>query len=237
MRIMKTGTSLFDQDLHATYQDHLENRDLAPATIRSYLHDLKTFRAWFEGIHEGNFVPLSQIGPIDLAAFRKHLIQEKTLKPKTVNRRIQSLRLFFRWLQEQGLILENPAKPLRFVRESTQYRPKALTPGEVLSLLRTAGCSPHGLARRNLALLQIMLQTGLRVAEVATLRQSDLILRERSGLVRVRLGKGLKVREIPLNTTARRALKAYLQTVVAISEHQVFLSKRGSPHETEYKAR
>ena len=57
-----------------------------------------------------------------------------------------------------------------------------------------------------------MVQAGLRVSEVAALRIADITARERSGLVRIREGKGLKAREVPLNATARRALRLYLDT-------------------------
>ena len=57
-------------------------------------------------------------------------------------------------------------------------------------MLRAAGQSPHGLGKRNYALLQVMLQAGLRVGEMAALRVSDVVLRERAGKVRVRHGKG-----------------------------------------------
>jgi integrase/recombinase XerC len=58
---------------------------------------------------------------------------------------------------------------------------------------------------------QLMLQAGLRVGEVATLRVADLTMNDRSGTVRIRHGKGLKAREIPLNATVRRALKQFLE--------------------------
>jgi integrase/recombinase XerC len=87
-----------------------------------------------------------------------------------------------------------------------------LTEPEVHSLLRVAGESQYNLAPRNYALVQIMLQAGLRVGEVAALKINDVIVRERVGSVLVRQGKGLKEREIPLNATARRALRNYLDT-------------------------
>jgi site-specific recombinase XerD len=74
-----------------------------------------------------------------------------------------------------------------------------------------------------------MLQSGLRVGEVAALRQSDVVLRERAGTVRVRNGKGLKEREVPLNATARRALRQLLgQEPATQSEAAVFRSGRGT---------
>jgi integrase/recombinase XerC len=74
-----------------------------------------------------------------------------------------------------------------------------------------------------------MLQTGLRVGEVAALRRSDVVLRDRAGTVRVRNGKGLKEREVPLNATARRALRQLLeQEPAAQSEAAVFRSSRST---------
>jgi site-specific recombinase XerD len=58
--------------------------------------------------------------------------------------------------------------------------------------------------------VQLLVQAGLRVGEVAALRIADITAHERSGLVRIREGKGLKAREVPLNATARRALRLYL---------------------------
>ena len=75
-----------------------------------------------------------------------------------------------------------------------------------------------------------MLQAGLRVGEVAALRRADITLRDRAGAVRVRHGKGLKEREIPLNATARRALRQLLAPDLAVRpEDPVFRSTRNEP--------
>ena len=100
---------------------------------------------------------------------------------------------------------------------------------EVHSLLRAAGQSPHGLGKRNYALLQVMLQAGLRVGEMAALRISDVLLRERAGKVRVRHGKGSKERELPLNASARRGLSAYLKSREGYRPHDpLFCSETGA---------
>jgi site-specific recombinase XerD len=79
-------------------------------------------------------------------------------------------------------------------------------------------------------LCQLLLQTGMRLGEVAALQVKDLDLRDRSGAVRVREGKGLKEREIPLNLTARRALSDYLNARGSVEpEAWVFESKRKTP--------
>jgi integrase len=101
-----------------------------------------------------------------------------------------------------------------------------LTAAQVHGLLRAAGESSDGLARRNYALVQLMLQNGLRVGEVAALRRSDVVLRERAGTVRVRNGKGLtRNARCRLNATARRALRQLLEPEPAVQpEAAVFRS-------------
>jgi len=141
-----------------------------------------------------------------------HLIAVKGLKPATVNRRLEALRRFCKWACNQKLIKRDIALELKAVRTVRSQRPIGLAEPEVHMLLRAAGQSRRGLAKRNYALTQLMLQAGLRVGEVAALSAADVRIRERSGIVRIRQGKGGKEREVPLNATARRALSIYQES-------------------------
>lgn len=97
-------------------------------------------------------------------------------------------------------------------------------------LLRTAGQSSHGLAKRNYAIIQLMLQAGLRISEVISLQHGDITLQAKSGMINIVDGKGLKSREVPLNLTARRALKNYFALCPNRDpQTRVFLSKRQRP--------
>jgi site-specific recombinase XerD len=99
---------------------------------------------------------------------------------------------------------------------------------EVQALLRAAGQCRRALARRNYAVVQLLLQAGLRVSEAAALRLEDLEIHERQGRVHIR-GKGNKERYVPLNATARRALHAYLDAREATgTQDPVFLSETGT---------
>jgi len=71
-----------------------------------------------------------------------------------------------------------------------------------------------------------------RVGEVAALRVADITLSDRSGMVRIRHGKGLKAREVPLNATARRALKLYLAAHPAPAKEAVGVTTRAVPRFT-----
>src|SRR5262249_16607534 len=229
MRVISAPPPQTDADLLKAFRRHLVARDLAPATVQAYLHDLARFQTWLAWVHEGTAPLLTQVRTVDLVAFRPYLIHDQPRPSATVNRRLPGLRLFFRWLYDCHWVPENPAAHLRFMRKSGTSQPLALRRREVFALVHAAAASPHGLAPRNVALVQLLLQAGLRVGEVTALRHADLHLQARSGTVHVRDGKGRKARDIPLNATVRRALQVYLGTLPEMSaQTSVFLSKRGT---------
>jgi integrase len=63
---------------------------------------------------------------------------------------------------------------------------------------------------RNTAILQMLLQTGLRIGECAALKWGDIVLGERKGVVLIRAGKGNRMRRVPLNQSIRQALADYV---------------------------
>ena len=159
------------------------------------------------------------------------MITRCQLKATTINRRLEAVRRLLRWAEATGAVAANVAAGVRTIRLTGDRQPVGLTAAEVHGLLRAAGESSHGLARRNYALVQLMLQTGLRIGEVAALRRADITLRERAGALRVRHGKGLREREVPLNATARRALRQVFERdpAPARPEDPVFRSTRNEP--------
>ncbi|MGH7122128.1 MAG: tyrosine-type recombinase/integrase [Acetobacteraceae bacterium] len=203
----------------------LTRADLAPATRRGYGYDLRHFLAWRASVQAEDFA-LERLGEYDLIAYRQHLLAVGR-RPATINRRLDALRRLCRWAHGVGSLNADVAHGLRPVRTARNRQPAGLTDAEAYALLRAAGASTHGLAGRNYALAQLMLQAGLRVGEVAALRVDDVTLHERSGSVRIRAGRGLKAREVPLNATARRALQRYLdERRVPAAGEPLFLSGR-----------
>ena len=193
----------------APFLASLARDDLAPATLRGYRYDLRHFLAWHRTVQDSAFA-LERLAEYELIAYRQHMVAAGR-RPATVNRRLDALRRLCRWAQGTGTLAADAARGVRPVRTARNRQPVGLTDVEVHALLRAAGASSHGLAARNYAMAQLMLQAGLRVGEVAALRVADLIINDRSGSVRILHGKGLKAREVPLNATARRALKQYLE--------------------------
>jgi integrase/recombinase XerC len=185
-------------------------------------------RAWLEGEAGGKSRDLRRITAVDLASYRQHLLGTERLQATTVNRKLQAIKTLFGWALDKRLVKENVARLVRFVRVAERRCPQGLTESEVQSLLRVAGQTRHGLSTRNYALIELLLETGLRVGEVTDLRVADVDLHDRSGVVRVRECKGRKQRQVPLSSTARRALKLYLKDRESLrQEDHLFLSERG----------
>jgi integrase/recombinase XerC len=207
----------------AAFLKALTREEVAPLTVRGYRSDLGLFAAWYDG------QPLEKLTASDLAHFRQYLSRERSMKPASINRKLEALRRFCRWAHTSGRLRTNVAADLRLARTPRGTRPKGLVAPEVQALLRAAGQSRRALARRNYALVQLLLQAGLRVSEAAALRLEDLEIHERQGRVHIRGGKGNKERYVPLNATARRALHAYLEAREATgAQDPVFLSETGT---------
>ncbi len=209
----------------AAFVASLARDDLAPATLRGYRYDLRHFVAWHRTVHDGPFV-LEGLAEYELIAYRQHMVAGG-LRPTTVNRRLDALRRLCRWARGTGALAADAARDVRPMRTTRNRQPAGLTDVEVHALLHAAGASSHGLAARNYAMVQLMLQAGLRVGEVAALQMADVSMSDRSGSVRIRHGKGLKGRDVPLNATVRRALKQHLDQRKAPGQNAaLFVSSR-----------
>jgi len=203
----------------------LAHDDLAPATLRGYRYDLRHFLAWHRTVQDSPFA-VEGLAEYELIGYRQHMVAAGR-RPATVNRRLEALRRLCRWARGTGVLDADVAGNVRPMRTTRNQQPVGLTDVESHALLRAAGASSHGLAARNYAIVQLMLQAGLRVGEVAALEVADITMNDRSGSVRIRQGKGLKAREVPLNATARRALKQHLEHRLAPRTNQaLFVSRR-----------
>ena len=195
----------------AAFLQHLHALERSPATIKAYASDLRHFQGWFTSINDEPLTPHNVTG-VDLQAYRRHLLT-KGKSPATVNRHLASVRAWLRWAKKQGVLEQVPE--VSGVRKQN-LAPRWLTPKEEMRLLRTAERAKrvtdpvlHFLAVRDWAVIVLLLHTGLRAAELVSLRLEDVILRPRSGHLIVR-GKGRKERIVPLNRTARQALAEWL---------------------------
>src|SRR5918912_3372218 len=108
-----------------------------------------------------------------------------------------------------------------------QGEEQALEKREVDHLIRAAERTTTASGKRDLAILQTLRHTGIRVGELTALTLEDLELSERKGSLTVRSGKGGKYRVLPLNVDVRRALGDYLRVRRRSSTNLVFVGQRG----------
>ncbi len=178
--------------------------DLTAATRTRYRGALRRLCRWFIAA-ERRPLTLSDLHPISLVGYREAL--KHTEAVSTVNTHLSAIRTWCIWLVDQGHLATNPAQRLKLVKRTASSAPKALSPAQVNALLRQAQATRYPI--RNTAILQILIQTGMRISECAALCWHDIHYGERSGQVLVRSGKGNKVRTVPLNESARTALAIY----------------------------
>ena len=199
------------------FEAHLRKMDRAAGTIRGYLADLGQFREWFER-DTGETLNVATVTAMDLVAWRQKLRADR-LGAATINRKLTAVR---QWLKWGG---NHEADNVRQVQTGPRLAPKGLARRQVAALLRAARRGRH--PRRDLALVGLLVETGLRIGEVAGLKLGDLTINGRSGSVRVVHGKGLKERVVPLNAGARRVLREWLEVRPASFGEYVFTSQKG----------
>ena len=191
-------------------------RNVSPHTLRSYRADLTDFEA---------HLATTKLAPAaaDVRAIRGWLaaLHARGLDPVSVARKLAAVRSFYRFLVRRGVVPRNPARELRGPRP-TRKLVSFLPIDEADALV--GGRALGGAARdRDIAILELLYATGLRVSELAGL-DLDSIDRD-ARTVRV-VGKGRKERIVPYGAAAARALDAYLGPRAA-ARGPVFVRARG----------
>jgi integrase/recombinase XerC len=235
-RTSQPALSELGEQILAQYEHQLRvEEDLARATIRNYLSDLRHFVAWCESVWKQGreaeipFAPGVVTTPT-LTDYRTYLQQKLHLKPNSVNRSLISLKRYFAWLLSTGRVRHDPAKVVKLVGEEIGS-PRHLNDQEEQALV--AAVTEKGDVRDR-AIIVLMLHTGLRARELCTITRARIKLGKRSGTLTVQ-GKRNKYREIPLNATARAALIAYDSSLLKPSHDPtpLFLSEKRHTQLTE----
>lgn len=206
------------------FKEKMIAEDISDNTLKNYVSDIKIFYRWYREIDFSENV--EKVTHYHLTAYKDYLIHNQRKRASSINRNIQSLRNFFRFLTVQKSIKKNPAEKVKFLRRIKRTQPKALTKNDIHKLLSVTSHSSHGTKQRNYAIIQLLLQTGIRVGEIVNLEIRDLTLYDRSGEIRVVNAKGGKERTIPLNSSARKALRNYFEGRNLEEGGAVFFSKQ-----------
>jgi len=186
------------------YLVHLKTeRRLRPNSLAAYAQDLREL-AGFLVRRLGDPVLLGRVHPPELVAYLQSIAP--TLKPRSQARRVVAMRGLFRFLREEGAVAADPTQGLRGPRLA-QKLPDLLGRDEVLRLLAAPG-TDDPLALRDTALLELLYASGCRISEALDLTTDRLYLDQ--AVVRL-IGKGDKMRLVPLGSPAVAALHAWLR--------------------------
>ncbi len=184
-------------------------------TVLNYKIDLGDF---------GKFLKDASLESVDYLALRKYLalLKEKNLSSRSVARRLSALRSFFKFLNREGYLKNNPIVSLSTPKQE-KHLPTFLSENEIRQLIDAAS-SKDERGLRDKAIIETFYSTGIRISELVGLNIEDMDLI--SGTVKV-LGKGKKERLTPIGEHAIRAIRNYLDSRKKNSE-VLFLNKNGS---------
>lgn len=196
---------------------------LALNTLSAYARDLSKLQSYLKTKRISDARAIT--GEV-IAGFLGYL-KEQRLAPASLARSVSTLRNFFRFLEQQRLIVRNPSLGLRGTRPWRRL-PKTLAFGQVVALL-DAPLSGTPEDQRDGAMLELLYATGLRVSELVSLEIADVNVE--IGYLSV-IGKGGKQRIVPLGDVARQKVNDYLAQVRPRLLHRrtsryVFVTRRG----------
>lgn len=198
-------------------------KNLSPKTLEAYSIDLKTFLQVEKNLLEP-----------DIRAYVLHL-QSLGLKDSSVKRKIVTLRIFYDYLYNEKIISYSPFFNLKFKFRQERKLPKTLSISEVRRLLDCFICESenitdfsHRLFVRDCALIDLLISTGIRVAEAAAIRFDDIITYEHAVLIH---GKGRKQRIIYIssNETWQRLMTQFRMQKKLSSTSFLFTNRNDKP--------
>jgi integrase/recombinase XerC len=219
MRETRNGTPLITlEKALALFLDSLSGKNRSQATIRAYQTDLSQFITF---LHDTNVLITTpqDVQKMDVLEYFSHLAK-KALTGIARARKLSAIREYFRFLEGLGLIAKSPTTGVETPKREKNTR-QFLRSDEYTKMLSLAGANP-----RDYAILQIFLQTGIRVSELAHLTINDVDFHKPSLTV---AGKGKVSREIALEKKGIQALKSYLAARPESFSDRLFLNYKGEP--------
>lgn len=203
------------RDAHEQFKNYLKEKKHSTSTIVAYIKDIDQLVSFLETLskNEANVVTKE-----DLEAFLTSLAKQG-YTPKSVSRKINSTRTFYRFLKVNEYITDDPSLLISHPRFELAP-PRVLTPTEYRALRDAARNDP-----RMFTVIELLLQTGIRIGELAALRISDV----EGDNLKIRPYEKHEERIVPLNKPAKEALERYLKIRPKVNDDRVFVTKTGKP--------
>jgi site-specific recombinase XerD len=206
---------------HGKFIDHLKKQGRSSATVLAYGKDIEQLKDFLDQL---NKTSVQEITTKDLQAFMAKL-QKEGYTPKSISRKTNSTKTFFRFLKINDYISDDPATLLEHPKFEMKP-PRILSKTEYRALRDAA----RGDLRMS-AIIELLLQTGIRIGELARLHLADVKFSSGSklGEVHVPAGESYPERTVPLNHAAEVSLKKYLEIRPESKNETLFITKTGNP--------
>lgn len=206
------------RDAHQQFIGHLQGKQRASATILAYGKDIEQLVKFLQdlGKADPNAITIE-----DLQTFMDSLAK-KSYTPKSISRKTNSTKTFFKFLKTINITAEDPAANLSHPKFENKP-PRILTKLEYRALRDAARADI-----RMMAVIELLLQTGIRIGELAKLRVEDVNLSDPTFL-HVPQFEGSNERTIPLNKPSAEAISKYLEIRPKSPSHSLFITKTGRP--------
>lgn len=214
-----------------TFEKFIQLKTLEGLSSRS-LHDYKSHMKYFKKYLESEQRTIS-IRYVEIDTFRSYLyymVQEKQYKPCTVNIRLRTLRTYLKWLYNEDYLSEDLSKKLKLVKEPID----TITPlddNSVKKLLKQPNNKTY-VGLRDFTIMVIMLDCGIRVGELVSLKKNDVDLKGKFVNIRGEIAKSRTFRQIPLSSKSIKLLKELLSITNGLDNDYLFLSAYGNKMDT-----
>ncbi len=195
---------------------YLKSQGKSDFTIIAYKKDLEQFIGFLTSKEKSD---IREVKKEDIDAFINKLLQESYTK-KSASRKLNSIRTFFRYLKNEAVLEQNPSLDVSHPKY-TQAPPRIFSKLEYRAL-RDVGKEDT----RTYALIEILLQTGIKIGELAGLLLADV---DEEALKIRGYGKNQE-RNVPLNKAAKKAISDYLKTRGnSTQDEHIFITRTGHP--------
>lgn len=201
---------------------YLDRRGKSSHTIAAYRRGLEHFTNWNRQTYGAEAFKPAKIIPRDVRDWKSYQQTVEKAADSTIAQRMTALSQFFRWAERNGITASNPAADVS-VSVPKNSSPTSLDPTDLRKLLRETHAAGN---RRDIAIVETLAGTGVRVTELLQIQLGNLEIRPRSGKLVVREGKHGASRTVPLAVEVRKAITAYLQT-----EHPLVAERVSDPAE------
>lgn len=203
------------REAHKKFVSILKEKGRASATILAYGKDIEQL---IEFLEQDGKSDLSLLKQKDIEGFLENLTKDNYTQ-KSISRKINSIKTFFRYLKVSGVITEDPSVFIEHPKYEIKP-PRILSKQEYRALRDT--CREDA---RISAIVEILLQTGIRIGELAVLRLEDV----KENALFIRPMEKHPPREVPVNKAAKVALDKYLAGRPNVPEKTLFITKTGRP--------